>query len=94
MPECPKCKRKVDELVLAGSYKYSMKGNVYLCHECARKMNKAHDTSMGVFFVLFILWLAGIFLGVIPEEFFMAYLFGGIIGLPILLFVLYKGLEG
>jgi len=94
MPKCPKCKKQVKELVLAGSFKYSIKGDVYLCKECAQKMNKANTTSIGIFLILFFIWLAGIFLGIIPDDFFIIYLFIGIIGLPILLWILYKAMEG
>ncbi len=90
MPECPKCKKNVGELVLAGSYKYSIKGDVFLCPECAAKMSSAVSSSTLIFLILFFAWLIGLFLGIVPEEFFVGYIFSGIIGLPLMLFVLYK----
>ncbi|MBU2100741.1 hypothetical protein KKG83_05290 [Candidatus Micrarchaeota archaeon] len=94
MPKCPKCKKEVKELVLAGSYKYSMKREVYLCENCAKKMNSAVNSSTTIFLVLFFVWLGGIFLGIVPEEFFAGYLLSGIIGLPLILFAFYKLKEG
>jgi len=95
--KCQKCGKLVDELHMEGLYQYSPADPIFVCKDCQKKVKRASRVTMIVFFALFALWGAGLLFVVIPnemEEIFAMYLFSGILGLPILAFVMYKVLGG
>jgi len=94
MPVCPSCKKNVDALHLTMFCQYQMSDPTYVCKNCNAKMVKSAKKTGIVTLIVLVLWFSGFLLGVVPDDIFGIYLLGGIIGLPLLFWILYKAFGG